>query len=127
MSKTCAIVGASNDRRKFGNKSLRAHAKAGYTVYPINLNPKESEIEGHRAYHSLAEIPGKIDRITLYLPPPVLLEMIDEIAAANADEVWFNPGTDSPEVMRQAKAAGIPAIAACSIVDLGMSPADFPS
>lgn len=127
MSKTCAVVGASNDRSKFGNKSLRAHAKAGYTVYPVNLNPRETEIEGHRAYRSLAEIPHDLDRITLYLPPAVLLEMIEEIAAAGAGEVWFNPGTDDPEVLRRARAAGVAAVTGCSIVDLGMSPSDFPA
>jgi len=124
--KTCAVVGASNRREKFGNKSLRAHEHAGYTVYPINLNPRESEIEGHRAYQKLSEEPKPLDRITLYLPPPVLLEMIDEIAEADAKEVWFNPGTDSPEVLAAAREAGIPVAQGCSIVDLGLSPSQFP-
>ncbi len=125
-NKTCAIVGASSRRNKFGNKSLRAHEHAGYTVYPVNLNPRESEIEGHRSYSSLSEVPKPLDRITLYLPPPVLLEMIDEIAEADAKEVWFNPGTDTPEVLAAAREAGIPAIQGCSIVDLGLSPSQFP-
>lgn len=124
--KTCAIVGASRQRNKFGNKSLRAHEHAGYTVYPVNLNPQETEIEGHRSYQNLEQVPKPLDRITLYLPPPVLLEMIDEIAEADAGEVWFNPGTDSREVLAAAREAGIAVVQGCSIVDLGLSPSQFP-
>lgn len=123
--KTCAVVGASNSRRKFGNKSLRAHERAGYTVYPVNLNPRESEIEGHKAYQRLADIPEPLDRITLYLPPPVVIEMIAEIANANAGEVWFNPGTYDARVLDAARDAGINVVTGCSIVDLGMYPAQF--
>ena len=56
MSKTVAVVGASNDRRKYGNKALRAFATQGYTVFPIN--PHQQEIEGHRAYASVLDVPG---------------------------------------------------------------------
>ena len=50
---TVAVVGASADRRKFGNKAVRAFRNAGYDVYPIN--PKAGEIEGLKAYASLDE------------------------------------------------------------------------
>ena len=55
MAKTCAVIGASNDRRKFGNKSLRAHQMAGYEVYPVNTT--ESEVEGLTAYASIRDVP----------------------------------------------------------------------
>ena len=67
---TVVIIGASSDRSKFGNKSVRAHAQTGYTVYPVN--PKGGEIEGLKVYRSLAELPpGKLDRISVYLLPAV--------------------------------------------------------
>ena len=95
--RSVAIVGASVDRSKFGNKSLRAHAQAGYDVYPVN--PKGGTIEGYAAYRSLAEVPLEhLDRVSIYLPPPLALAVLDEIAAKGCDEVWFNPGTESPEV-----------------------------
>jgi predicted CoA-binding protein len=119
-----AILGASSERRKFGNKSVRAHVAAGWRVFPVN--PKESEVEGLAAYAALADIPEPIQRISVYLPPPVSLAKLPEIAAAGAKEVWFNPGAADAGVLAEAKRLGIPAIDGCSIVDLGLSPSQFP-
>ena len=95
-----AILGASADRAKFGNKSLRAHAQAGYDVYPVN--PKGGVIEGRPVYRSLADIPlAHLDRVSIYLPPPVALAALEDIAAKGAGEVWFNPGSDSREAAGQ--------------------------
>ena len=122
--KTAAVLGASRSRGKFGNKSLRAHRQAGYQVFPVH--PSESEVEGEKAYPTLADIPGDLDRITVYLPPPVTLSLLDEIAARGAGEVWLNPGSWDSQVVAAAEEKGIPVRTACSIVDLGLSPAQFP-
>ncbi len=122
---TVAILGASADRGKFGNKSVRAHAQAGYEVFPVN--PKGGQIEGLTVYRSLAEVPVEhLSRISVYLPPRVGLAALAEIAAKSSDEVWFNPGSESEEILILARKLGINAIADCSIVDLGVSPAQFP-
>jgi|SRR5580704_1129121 uncharacterized protein len=122
---TVAILGASSDRAKFGNKSLRAHLRGGYEVYPVN--PKADRIEGLPAYASLEAIPVQgLDRISVYLPPGVGLKVLPEIAAAQAREVWFNPGSATPELLQKARSLGVNAIAGCSIVDLGLSPDEFP-
>ncbi|HVV70883.1 MAG TPA: CoA-binding protein [Verrucomicrobiae bacterium] len=118
--KTVAIIGASNDRAKYGNKSVRAHLAEGYTVYPVN--PKEAEIEGLKAYRTIAEVPVRPQRVSVYLPPPVLLRILPEIAARGCDELWLNPGTESGEVLTAARELGLNVIQACSIVDLGISP-----
>jgi predicted CoA-binding protein len=120
---TVAILGASADRRKFGNKSLRAHLRAGYDVYPVN--PYADVVEGHPAYARLADVPVALDRISVYVPPQVGMTLLDEIAEAKAGEVYFNPGSKTPELLRQARARGINAIADCSIVALGLSPSQF--
>jgi predicted CoA-binding protein len=121
---TVAILGASADRSKYGNKSLRAHQQMGYTVYPVN--PKGGQIEGLTAYKSLAEVPpGKLDRISVYLPPAIGLAALDEIAARGCDELWLNPGSDSPEVVTKATSLGLNVIQACSIVDVGLRPSDL--
>lgn len=113
---TVAVVGASADRSKFGNRSLRAHADCGYRVYPIN--PRGGEIEGHTAYPSIADAPeGPYDRVTMYVPPEVGLTLLDAIAAKGCDELWLNPGSESPELVARAGALGLKPIVACSLMD----------
>jgi uncharacterized protein len=122
---TVAILGASADRSKYGNKSVRAHRQQGYTVYPVN--PKGGEIEGLTAYRTLAEVPqGKLDRVSVYLPPAIGLQALEEIAKRGCDELWLNPGSDDPQVVEKAKSLGLNVIQACSIVDVGMSPRELP-
>ena len=119
--RTVAILGASPDRAKFGNKSVRAHQMQGYDVYPVN--PKGGEIEGLPVYQTLADVPvAHLDRISVYLPPAVGLNVLEEIAAKGCDELYFNPGSDSGEVLDRARELGLEPIRACSIVDLGIRP-----
>jgi predicted CoA-binding protein len=118
--KTIAIIGASADRGKFGNKAVRAFVRQGFTVYPVN--PKETEIEGLPAFKSIAEVPVRPNLISVYLPPPVLLKVLPAIAARGCDELWLNPGTEADEVLLEAERLGLNVIQACSIVGIGMSP-----
>lgn len=118
---TIAIIGASPDRAKFGNKAVRAYVSQGYDVYPVN--PKGGVIEGLTAYRSLSEVPlESFDRISVYLPPAIGLAALDEIAKKPCGELWLNPGSDSPEVVAKAESLGLNVVQACSIVDVGVSP-----
>jgi len=106
---TVAVIGAGPDRRKFGNKSVRAHLAAGFTVFPIH--PTATAVEGLPAYRSVKDIPvEKLDRVTVYLPPAVGLTILPEIAAMSPGEVWFNPGAESAELLAKAHQLGLNAI-----------------
>ncbi len=117
---TIAIIGASADRSKFGNKAVRAFVRQGFTVYPVN--PKEAVIEGLPAFASIADVPVRPNLISVYLPPPVVLKVLPAIAAHGCDELWLNPGTESAEVQAAAEKLGLNVIQACSIVAIGLSP-----
>ncbi|HVX63155.1 MAG TPA: CoA-binding protein [Pirellulales bacterium] len=123
---TVAILGASADRSKFGNKAVRAHLQQGYDVYPVN--PKGGQIEGLTVYAKLADVPVEhLNRISIYLPPQVGLAALDEIAAKGCDELWLNPGSESPEILAKAEVLGLEPIQACSIVSLGVHPGELES
>jgi uncharacterized protein len=118
--KTIAIIGASNDHAKFGNKAVRAFLQQGYEVFPVN--PKEEVIEGLHAFKSIADVPVRPHKISVYLPPPVLLKVLPDIAAKGCEEFWLNPGTESDEILAQAEKLGLNVVQACSIVGVGVSP-----
>lgn len=121
--KTVAVIGASSNRDKFGNKALRAFEKRGYTVIPIN--PTEREVEGHQAFASVLDVPGGIDLATLYVPPPVGVRVMDELAKKGVAEVWLNPGADDRTVVDKARALGLKTVRHCSIIAIGESPAFY--
>lgn len=122
--KTVAVLGASADRRKYSNKAVRAYLKHGWVVYPVN--PRGGEIEGLKTYTSVDEIPGPIDRVTVYLPPPVGVKALPSIAKAAPGELYINPGAESEELVTRAKELGLQPILACSIIEIGASPGQFP-
>ena len=119
-TKVVAVIGASNNRRKFGNRAVRAYLDQGYTVVPIN--PHEHEVEGLKAYASVLDVPGTIDMASFYVPPDVGERIIDEIARKQIAEVWLNPGAESDELIARARALSLKPIVACSIVALGRNP-----
>lgn len=121
--KTIAIIGASTDQSKFGNKAVRAFQQQGYQVFPVN--PKEETIEGLPAFKSIAAVPARPQMISVYLPPPVLLKVLPDIAAKGCDELWLNPGTESDEVLAEAERLKLNVVQACSIVGVGVSPANL--
>src|SRR3954471_24201004 len=121
--KTVAVIGASSNRDKFGNKALRAFAKRGYTVIPIN--PTEREVEGHQAFASVLDVPGGIDLATLYVPAPVGVRVMDDLAKKGVPEVWLNPGADDRTVVEKAKSLGLKTVQHCSIIAIGDSPARY--
>jgi uncharacterized protein len=122
-TRVVAVIGASSNRSKFGNRAVRAFRGQGYTVVPIN--PHETEIEGLKAYASVLDVPGPIDMATLYVPPDVGERVIEEIARKQIPEVWLNPGAESDALIARAQALDIHPTLACSIVGIGQNPYDL--
>ena len=120
MAKIIAVIGASSDRRKFGNRALRAYRQQGYTV--LAINPNETEVEGQRTFASVLDVPGPIDMATFYVPPDIGERVIDEVARKGIAEVWLNPGAESDALVARAQSLNIRPIQACSILAIGENP-----
>lgn len=118
-----AVIGASPDRRKFGNKAVRAYRDAGYTVVPVT--PRHAEVEGLPAYAAITDVPGVVDVASVYVPAEVGQTLVEGIAEKRVGELWINPGAESDALIARARALGLQPIQACSIVGLGLRPSDF--
>jgi uncharacterized protein len=119
-----AVIGANADRSRYSNRCVRAYLRKGYTVYPVN--PKESAVEGLTTYASILDVPAEhIDRVSLYVRPSIAVQVLNEVARKSVGELWLNPGADAPEVVAKARNLGLNAITACSILAIGVHPAEM--
>src|ERR1041384_7090674 len=112
--KTVAVIGASSDRRKFGNRAFRAFRDEGYKVIPIN--PNEAAVEGVSTYRSVMDVPETIDMATVYVPPEIGITLLEEFERKRIAEVWINPGAESDQLIAEARRRKLNVIEACSIV-----------
>ena len=121
--KTVAVIGASSNRHKFGNKALRSFENQGYRV--LAINPNEAEVEGHRTFASVLDVPGTIDMATVYVPASAGVGVMEQLAKKGVAEVWLNPGADDDDVVERARSLGLKVIQACSIIGIGDTPARY--
>ncbi len=122
-NKTIAIIGASNNRKKYGNIAVRAYKDQDFTVYPVN--PNEEEIEGLKCYPSVKDIPGEVETISVYLPPDKVMNVLEDIKAKSPEMLFFNPGSESEEAVEKAKEMGLNPVQACSVLAVGKMPSEY--
>jgi len=113
-----AVVGASLDRAKFGNKVLRAYLEHDLEAVPIN--PNADEIEGLRVYPDLKSVPGSVDGISIVTPPEVTELVVQEAVELGIRSLWIQPGAESERSVTRAEDAGANLIAGgpCILVTL---------
>ena len=109
-----AILGASNKPERYSYQAVVLLAEKGHAVFPVH--PALAEINGHRVYKRLADIPEPVHTITMYVSPSHSTGMTEAILAANPQRVIFNPGTENPELEDTLSAAGIAVLRACTLV-----------
>ena len=118
-----AVIGASGNCQKFGNKAVRSYVAQGHEVFPVN--PNEDTIEGLKAYKSVKDIPGSGDRVLLYVPARVGITVLEDIAQKGISDVFVNPGAESDELLARGEELRLNMIQACAIVAIGDSPARY--
>ena len=114
-----AVVGASTDRAKYGNKVLRCYMQNGREVHPVHRSA--SEIEGLPAFASLADLPDGAHAVSIITPPAVTEGVVEQAIAAGVKYLWMQPGAESDAAIERARAAGLTVIAngPCLLVVLG--------
>jgi uncharacterized protein len=113
---TVAIVGASPKPDRYSHQAVLKFRERGYTVYPVN--PTGQEVDGLKAFRTLAEVPGAPDIVCMYVNPKTGAEMLDQIVAKKPRVLWLNPGADGEPLASAARAAGLHVVEACSLVAL---------
>ena len=91
-----ALIGASTDKKKFGNKILIDLDSKGHVVIPINN--KETEIEGKKVFKTVNEISEHPSIINFVVPPHIGFEITKELVESGYDNFWYQPGAESNEI-----------------------------
>jgi len=120
-----AVVGASADRSKYGNKVLRCYQQHGMPV--VGVNPRASEVEGvpcHASLQLAAAAPAPSPTplaASIVAPPHAAASIVDDAVKAGVRHLWFQPGAEEPTAVAQARAHGLEVIAdgSCLLVALG--------
>lgn len=114
-----AVVGASSDRSKYGNKVLRCYQMNGYDVVPVN--PRETLIEGVSCVKSVADLPERVESISVITPPQITEQVVEEAILKGIRNIWMQPGAESKKAVDRCREAGINVIAdgSCILVVLG--------
>ncbi|RUS18177.1 NAD-binding protein [Endogone sp. FLAS-F59071] len=109
-SKYFAVVGASSDPNKFGNKVLKWYIEHNKSVTPIN--PKDAEISGIPAKKSISELEHPTETaISVTTPPAVTLKVLKEAHEIGIAYIWVQPGAENDEVIAYAQDNNIKLIA----------------
>jgi predicted CoA-binding protein len=113
--RTWAVVGASQDPSKFGNRVFRSLRGAGYDVYPVN--PKGGQLDGARVYPTLADLPEAPDVVDIVVPPAVTEKVVKEAQALGLSRIWMQPGAESADAIAYCQDHGIKVVHdACAMV-----------
>lgn len=100
-----AVVGASNDREKYGNIIYRDLREAGFTVYPVN--PNTTEVEGDGAYSRLQDLPDIPEVADIVVPSLVGESIADDAAEVGVKYFWLQPGAESDALVEYAESLGL--------------------
>ena len=118
-SEAFGVVGASEDRSKYGNKVLRCYLQNKKTAIPVN--PKVASVEGIATVATVADLPDNVKSISVITPPAVTEKVVEAAIARGITNIWMQPGAESDAAIERCKAAGINVIAdhSCLLVVLG--------
>jgi predicted CoA-binding protein len=115
-ARVVVVLGASPKPDRFAFRALRMLLDRGVRAAPVN--PAFPEILGQRCHASIADVPGPIDTVTMYLGARRSDPLIEEIIAAKPRRIIFNPGSENERLEKIAREHGVEVLRDCTLVML---------
>lgn len=104
-AKVIAVVGASRDPRKAAHSVPLQMQRYGWRIIPVN--PHADELFGEKVYRSVGEIPFPVDLVDVFRPAEDAVDVVRDAVAAGAPAVWLQLDIVSAEARRIATEAGL--------------------
>ena len=96
---TIAVVGATDRPGKYGGIIYRDLKSKGYRVFPVN--PYRDSVDGDHCYRSIKDLPQPPTIADFVIPAKRGLGVLDECAEAGVENIWVQPGAESPELIEK--------------------------
>ena len=116
-NKVWAVIGASDDPKKFGYRTYNKLKERGYDVYPVN--PVREKVCGDTCYKDIASLPQKPEVLNMVVPPEAGMEVVEEAAKMGVKNIWLQPGSQNEKLLQLIKEKGINCVQDCVLVRLG--------
>lgn len=103
-----AVVGASDDASKYGNKVYRCYLDHKMKAFPVNPNAKT--VMGNTAYPSLLQLPEPVDSVSIITPPAVTEKVVEDAIQCGVTNLWMQPGAENEKAIAKAEEHGLQVI-----------------
>ena len=101
-----AVVGLSANTERTAYR-IAAFLKDELGMEIVPVHPRAEEVHGAQGYASLAEVPGRIDVVDVFVRSELAGQVVDEAVAAGAGAVWLQLGVVDEAAAERARAAGL--------------------
>ncbi len=95
-----AVIGASNNKEKYGNK-VYLKLQNIHETYPVN--PNEETIEGNKCYPNIKLLPKKPDMIVTVVKPEITEMIVEQCIKLKINKIWMQPGSESDKAIEMCK------------------------
>jgi uncharacterized protein len=102
---TITVVGASGAPHKAAHYVPVHMQDHGWRIIPVN--PHEDELMGERVYRTLADVPEPVGLVDVFRPSAATPDIARQAVAAGATALWLQLGIASAEARAIAEQAGL--------------------
>ncbi|MBC8590735.1 CoA-binding protein [Wansuia hejianensis] len=102
--KKWVVAGVTAKKDRYGYKIWKILKENNYETYGVN--PNYDEIEGEKIYHSIMDLPIKVDVLDMVVSPKHAMVTLDEAKEAGIEYIFFQPGSYDDDVVRKAQDLG---------------------
>ena len=101
-----AVVGLSENPARTAYSIARyLQDDLGMEIVPVH--PKAEEVHGATGYARLADVPGRIDVVDVFVRSELAGAVVDQAIAVGAGAVWLQLGVVDEAAAERARAAGL--------------------
>jgi len=114
--KTVAVVGLSPKPDRASYRVASYLKSAGYTIVPVR--PNGDEILGEKVYHSLMDIPFKVDIVDVFRKPETVMPIAEDAVRIGAKVLWLQQGITNEKAEQYCREAGLSVVSDhCMLVE----------